>query len=234
MSFSRSAHSIVTTRPRVHKRWVFILLFLLGVILAAWLIYRSSPMVQLADARARWAANGYSDYRIIVKYELPLYSCEQDLEIRNGELDYRNQDSCRMTPIVGSNQGIMEMLTVAGLFARVEGAITAPECGPNGCVCDGPVTADVIYEPEMGYPQQIVYRLAPENRWRYIEFWTAQVSGAPPCPPASYIGQHIEVISLNPLKPKVEIDAGNLLEELTPKVGDSTPEVKPTFPPTFR
>lgn len=252
MSISKSAFSTVTTRPPARRRWRVLLILFLVIAVAAFVVYRTTPLARLADARAQWASNGLSDYRIIVEYELPLYSCQQDLDVRNGEVDYRNQDSCRMTPVLGANQGIMEMLTVNGLFARVEQAVTTPECGPNGCVCDGPITVDVTYDAEMGYPQVLNYRLAPEDRWRSLEFWLAQISGSPPCPPASYIGQIITVTSLEPLKPQVEMgnlfgeatpeldppkptmEMGNLLDELTPDVESATPEVKPTFPPTIR
>ncbi len=140
-----------------------------------------------------------------------------------------------MTPIMGSNQGIMEMLTVAELFARAERAISAPECGPNGCICDGPIIVDVVYDSALGYPQRLDYRVSPENRWRYLEFWLSQFSGAPPCRPVTYVGQSITVVTLKPLKPPVNL--GGLVDDLTPEATTEdagTPEAKPTFPLTIR
>lgn len=150
----------------------------------------------LNSARERWADQKISDYRIAVEYSVPLFSCQQDIEVRNEVVDYKHKDSCAISVMRTG-----DYFTVSALFQRVEDSINAPQCGLNGCACDGPISIDVTYHPEQGYPQQIVYQLHPERRWFYAEYWQALLNGTlQQCPPIDYIGETITVESLTPLE----------------------------------
>src|SRR5262245_22576404 len=146
MNSSESAHSTKTThlRARNIKHWFtlrrLILVICLFVILIALLaFYLTSPTNQLVRARALWASNGYASYRIVVKYEIPLYQCEQDFEVRDEIITYRHKDECRVSPVAGSSAGLLEPMTVSALFRRIETNLNNPPCGQNWCLCDGPV-----------------------------------------------------------------------------------------------
>ena len=89
-----------------------------------------------------------------------------------------------------------------------------PQCGPNGCICDGPIVMDVIYDPEHGYPKQITYTLRQDLRSRDLQYWLALLDGSlANCPQVTYIGQTIRVTSLEALPPLVE-----QLSEATPEI----------------
>jgi hypothetical protein len=155
-----------------------------------------SPASDLETARERWAEQGITAYRITVEYSVPLFSCQQDMEVRNEVVDYKHTDRCSLNPT-----RTPRYFTVSDLFQRIEDSLNAPQCGPNGCACDGPIAVAVTYHPELGYPQQIVYQLRPDRRWLYGEYWQALLNGElQRCPPTTYIGETITVRSLTPLE----------------------------------
>jgi hypothetical protein len=169
-------------------------------LVAGYLIYRSLPSTQLANARARWQTGGTDDYRIVVHYHVPLYECVQDFDVRDGQVDTLHRNECPVNPVVGSSGGLSARFTVEALFDRIAGDLENPQCGPNGCVCDGPIGLNVRYDAALGYPVEIASRTMPELRWRYPEYWTAQLSGGLNCPPTNFVGDIITVESLTPLK----------------------------------
>lgn len=177
----------------------------------------------LDSARERWAAQSISHYRIVIEYSVPLFNCQQDIEVRNEVVDYKHQDSCAIS--VTQTQ---EYFTISNLFQRIEDYINSPLCGPNGCACDGPISVDVAYHPEQGYPQQIVYQLHPERRWFYGEYWQALLSGTlQQCPPINYIGETITVQSLAPLE-----STGPIPDPSVEKAPTAISEITPTLSPT--
>ncbi len=203
---------------------------LLPVLLIAALVFRQAdPINDLQTAKAKWAANGISDYRIVVEYKRPYLTCLQDFEVRETYIGYKYKDTCNMGSGVTGNRSTT-WPTVANLFDRIEAAQTNPQCGPNGCVCDGPIEVTAVYDPQYGYPQQITYTLRQDLRSRDLAYWLAMLDGSlANCPQVTYIGQTISVISLVPIPPLVEN-----LTEATPEVGvgnptkpDVTPEATP-------
>jgi hypothetical protein len=188
---------------------------LLALLLFVIILTITAPARALAESKARWAAQGYSDYRIVVKYALPLYDCVQDFEVRGGEIAYRHKDECSLTPVAGNNNGLFEPLIVPALFQRIDETLNTPVCGPNGCLCDGPLGVEVSYNGPLGYPQQITYRLMPDARWRYPDYWLVRFTGSLNCPTTGkntlggYAGPVITVTSLTSLKPE-QPDGGGL------------------------
>lgn len=169
----------------------FIILFL---VLA---LRQTDPLTELAAAQERWAAQGISDYRILVEFKRPFNTCRQDFKVQGATIAYKFADSCTLGAVaIGGNDD--RLPTVARLFAQVEGSLKNPQCGQNGCVCDGPVEVTVTYDPQRGYPQQIIYELRPDLRWRYLDYWIAQLNGSLAlCPPTAYVGQTITVLELD-------------------------------------
>lgn len=200
------AFDIVTKRQRL--RW---LLIVSGLWLLTGFVLQADPLTELDAAKARWQAAGITDYRIAVTFERPYASCQQNFDVRGAEISRKHKDSCSVGGAITSKPG-MVWPTVNNLFARIEDGLKNPQCGPNGCVCDGPVEMTVTYDPERGYPLEIVYTLRQDLRRRDIQYWLAMLDGTlANCPPVTYIGQTIRVTSLETLAPLVEA----LTEEAT-------------------
>lgn len=189
-------------RFRLSRRAVWIGLASGGLLAAAALIgWLTSPERALSAAQARWETAAIRDYRIVVVWDRELLDCEQDFEVRGGAVSYRHKDTCNIGP--GAVGRTPALPTVAFLFERVETALNEPVCGQNGCICDGPIETQVDYDPARGYPARIQTVLRPDWRWRDPAFWLAGVRGdLAACPPTVFIGQTIQVSSLEPLKPE--------------------------------
>lgn len=200
-------------------------LLLLGAVIAALLGYDSLPTTQFAAAQARWTASGTDDYRIVVAYSVPLYECEQDFEVRDGKVSYRHRDECPTNPVAGASGGLANLYTVQRLFERIDETLNGPSCGPNGCICDGPIQLEVVYHPQLGYPQRITWALGQGQRWRYIDFWLAQLSGRVQCPPVTYLGETIEVLSLEALQLEATPDVDALAEPQATKPAVTPPSL---------
>ena len=199
------------------------LLPILFIVLSVFRQY--DPINDLETAKARWAATGITDYRIVVQYKRPYSSCLQDFDVRSTNIGRKHKDTCNMGgPAFGRPHTTLP--SVADLFARIENGQNNPPCGPNGCICDGPIEMAVTYDPERGYPTQITYTLRQDLRNRDLGYWLAMLDGSlANCPQVTYIGQTISVTSLEPIPPLVDN-----LTEATPEVGvgqTSKPEAIP-------
>ena len=223
-------HFVHNLIPRIPRRRLLAACAFLPVCFILLLIVRQSdPITDLETAKARWAATGITDYRITVEFQRPYLTCQQDFEVRSETISHKYKDTCSMGGAVTGSRNT-GWPTVANLFARIEDAQANPQCGPNGCICDGPIEMQAIYDPERGYPQQISYTLRQDLRSRNLEYWLAMLNGTlANCPQVTYIGQTIAVKSLNPLPPLVE-----QLSESTPELNigaptkpEATPETTP-------
>ena len=157
---------------------------------------QADPLAELQVAQTLWAAQHISDYRIVVEYKRPFNTCQQDFKVQGDAIGFRYADTCTLgAAAIDGNEDTLP--TVARLFTQLEADLKTAQCGQNGCVCDGPVQISVTYDPQRGYPQHITYELRPDLRWRYLEYWLAQVNGTlAQCPPTAYVGQTITVLSL--------------------------------------
>lgn len=184
------------TNVPVRKRWLLAASLIFVMLLLPLVLRQSDPLSELAAAQTRWTALGISDYRIVVEYQRPFNTCQQDFKVQGDSIGYKYVDSCTLgAAAIGGNDDTLP--TVARLFALIEDSLNHPQCGQNGCVCDGPVQISVAYDPQRGYPQHITYELRPDLRWRYLEYWLARLNGSlAQCPPTAYVGQTITVLSL--------------------------------------
>lgn len=233
MNTLKSVHSTVTipqfvhnNMPHISRRWLLTACALFPILFITLLVLRQSdPITDLEAARARWAATGITDYRIKVEFQRPYSTCQQDFTVRGASIAYKYKDSCRSVGVITGNRATL-WPTVENLFGRIEDAQKNAQCGPNGCVCDGPIEVTAIYHPDKGYPQQITYTLRQDLRTRDLQYWIAMLDGTlGNCPQVTYIGQTINVVSLEPLDPLVE-----QLSEPTPEVGVGSP-FKPELTP---
>ncbi len=239
MNISKSAHSIATIPHFVHnlnlhlpRRRLLAACALLSILFIALLVFRQSdPINDLETAKARWSATGITDYRIVVEYKRPYITCLQDFDMRGTNIGYKHKDTCNMGGAITGNRSTT-WPTVTNLFDRIENGQANPQCGPNGCICDGPIEMTVTYDPERGYPTQINYTLRQDLRNRDLGYWQAMLDGSlANCPQVTYIGQTINVTALTELPPLVdslaeptaEVDVGNPIKpEVTP---EATPQI---------
>lgn len=185
-------------RQRFAFRRVLGVVLLLALAVSAALLITQAPGGQLAAARARWAAAGTADYRIVVEISSTFYRCEQDFEVRGGQVGEMYANRCPTNPVMGSSSGSAARYTVEALFQRVADHLAAgAPCGPNGCACDGTIGLDVDYDPTFGYPTRIAEVLRPETRFLSLEFWGAFLRGGPQCPAQGYDGTTLQVRSLS-------------------------------------
>src|SRR4051812_48281240 len=105
-------------RRRLLAACAFLLIFFM--LLLALMVRQSDPINDLEAAKARWNATGISDYRIVVEFQRPYSSCQQDFEVRGSNISHKYKDSCYVGPAVTRPR--VDWPTVANLFARVENA----------------------------------------------------------------------------------------------------------------
>lgn len=168
-----------------------------------------------------------TDYRIVVTFERPYSTCQQDFDVRGNNIDYRHKDSCSVGGAITQKPGLVYP-TVDNLFVRIEDALNTPQCGPNGCVCDGPIEMTTTYDATYGYPLEIVYTLRTDLRTRDLQYWLALLDGSlANCPVITYGGQTIRVTSLEPLKPLVQQLAEATKEPLLGDGANEKPKTRP-------
>jgi hypothetical protein len=164
----------------------------------AGLLIASLALVWLALARLGaststpqrlWATRSFDHYRLVY-HVTGLVDCQVDAEVRH-ESVVQSQTS----PAGGA---FCALMSVSGLFERVEKLRDGLRCGPNGCECDGPIVLTVDYDRQLGYPTLIERRLRPDLRWQYPGYWLKGLF-AGGCTAVGYISSKIEVLSLTAL-----------------------------------
>ncbi len=214
---------MLLSRRRLLAACIFLIILLVLIIA----LRQDNPIGELERAKTRWELSAIQNYRIVVTFERPYNTCQQDFEVRGTDIGYKHKDSCSVGSAVAGKPA-MNWPTVANLFARVEDGLKNPQCGSNGCVCDGPIEMLVTYDPERGYPRQIVYTLRQDLRTRDLQYWLALLGGSlANCPPVTYVGQTISVTSLEALAPLVEQLADPTKEPLISDGEAAKPEATP-------
>ena len=153
--------------------------------------YWPTPRNELAVARSRWQARSFDQYQLSVEYTSSLGRCRQTVEVADNQIVQVATNSC-LYPA---------KTTVAELFAMIEPYVRSQPCGPNGCACDGHMTADVLYDPQFGFPQKIVIHSQIAGRWMHLDYWRNlwENHGRLRCAVAGYRGPHLDVVSLVPM-----------------------------------
>jgi hypothetical protein len=149
--------------------------------------FSNTSINQLAAAKKNWAAQNVTHYRLTLNYSQ--HDCQQEVEIKEQKVIAVNQNTCSTIP----------PQTVTDLFTQIESAANGEECGPNGCACDGPVRIDAIYDAKYGYPNQLDFRLKPEQRWLYFDYWRTQFLGEY-CTLIGFVNRKITVSAFTPIK----------------------------------
>ncbi len=129
---------------------------------------RRARHADLSQARVRWEAQGFSNYRLSIQLQPsddPV--CEVVFEVRVASPPTAVLDTCAMRNDSNLQYFIDTHGSVPDLFNYIEGEIDQwGGCGPNGCGCDGRRIVEVLYDREHGYPQRFAER--------YQHDWTTQ------------------------------------------------------------
>jgi hypothetical protein len=164
---------------------------LFAALLAGGLLWLSLPKLAIIPPtpQARWARRTFTHYRL--DYHISgLVDCSVEADVEAEVVS-----SSQTTPLGG---GFCAIMSVTGLFERIDKLAEGPRCGPNGCGCDGPITMEVVYDDSLGYPHLIERQVRPDLRWQYFEYWVHQmVQGG--CTAVGYLGTKIEVSAPIPL-----------------------------------
>jgi hypothetical protein len=96
--------------------------------------------------------------------------CEQDLEIRNDRVQTVYQNQCAQPPI----------WTVPRLFSWVRQlGQPAGLCYPSSlqCTCRVSTHLQVLFDPQLGYPRQVLYEWGLRPNWESLDYWQSLVLG---------------------------------------------------------
>jgi hypothetical protein len=104
---------------------------------ASWTV--ANQLKELDTVRAKWEARTFTRYRLVIE-TTSLRDCREDVEVKDEVVTTIFENSCGATR------------TITDLFNYVESTITSRECGPNGCECDGVISVEAAYHPQLGYP----------------------------------------------------------------------------------
>jgi hypothetical protein len=172
---------------------------LISGIVAVAVVPNSLAQQELAKAQSRWAARDFKRYRMVVETDNGFSEpCRQEVEIQNEKVINVLQNCKKPTPFQEQ-----PTVAIADLFNELEKYSSKTECGPNGCSCDGVISADVSYDPQLGYPRQIELKL---KRLNFVEQWMhpqgrreaiAKLRGGS-CTLIGFVESKFTVVSLTP------------------------------------
>jgi hypothetical protein len=137
------------------------------------------------QARARWNARPFSNYRLVAQDG----QCTYNVLVRKGQVNAGLSDGC-----------VFRARTVDTLFTIIErNRQLNAVCGPRGCLCQILTRVQASYHPELGYPTEI--RIAAElyPNWSNPDVWRTMLATgrSPECGAAS--GRSIQVLAVEPL-----------------------------------
>ena len=117
------------------------------------------------DAQARWHARPFASYRIAIRVEYGGNSCTQELETQGEQLGRIVANSCRVSWI--------GLSTVARLFEISELLDRPTPCYTlvQSCSCYRVLQRAIAYDPQLGYPQAIVYRRVAQPNVTSPVYW---------------------------------------------------------------
>jgi hypothetical protein len=185
---------------RLRLRWVTVGLTLVGalVVIFALIDRTSTPGVRSGQMRAEqmWYAQSRHHYRIVIRQRTRTGVCEQDLEIRDDRVQTVHLNQCAQPP----------RWTVPRLFSWVK-QLSQPAslCYPSSlqCTCRVSTHLQVQFDPQSGYPKQVLYEWGLRPNWESLHYWQSLVfnSDRTDCARRTRGGGTVEltVVSLTPL-----------------------------------
>ncbi|HEY3230636.1 MAG TPA: hypothetical protein VGJ87_15535, partial [Roseiflexaceae bacterium] len=135
-----------------------------GCGLIGMLIDRPSSGTRLAEAKARWVARPFSEYRLVIQEQTRGGTCDQDVQIQDEQIQRVFQNGCVRLP----------SWTISNLFTWAEQlADYKIRCYPTDvtCVCHAIYTKHAVFDPHLGYPQSVIYEWQLQPNWAYLNHW---------------------------------------------------------------
>lgn len=148
---------------RMRSRSLLGAIALLLVLAACMVVLLAAPNAEShrqarADAMNRWAKRDFTRYRMVLEED----DCTADYEVRAEQVAWGHEVPC----------GRGQPRAVSNLFALIEREADEAVCHGSVCACQRHTTIDVRYDPQLGYPQQIVIRARLWPNWRDAEYWS--------------------------------------------------------------
>jgi len=180
-------------------KWLscLIMVFIIFV-LSAVIFFTVAPkqiFVEMRDemdhSKALWEDQGIRSYRFLVRYDDSFLTCEEDILVTDGE-----------AAVISSNckQNHRPPRTIPDLFSKIKAVIDERKCGFNGCRCDGPIVAKVVYDQEFGFPKETKFDIQPEQSKLYVEYWLSKRSFIPqPCTLLGLVAPTYEIKDFEPI-----------------------------------
>src|SRR4051812_24035693 len=118
---------------------------------------------QRLAAQELWAARPFTNYRVTIAIERMQQVCVQELEVRDERAQAIN-DTCDIS--------WLSSMTVPRLFEFSSWMEHAPDCYPSSgnCSCERVRIGRIVYDPQLGYPQQIVWERRVEMNLDNLDF----------------------------------------------------------------
>lgn len=125
---------------------------------------RPAQREELARARQQWNAQLLNDYRIVIQHQTRTGVCEQDLEVRDGQIHTVHRNQCNQPP----------NWTVSRLFdwvAQLEQPASICYPSTNQCTCRVSSIVRVSFDPQLGYPKHVRYDWGLRPYWENVQYW---------------------------------------------------------------
>jgi hypothetical protein len=159
------------------------------LLLAVFAFFGAQPLLahtQYEQARERWAARPFGNYRLVAQDG----QCTYNVLVRNGQVNAGLSDGC-----------VFRARTIDTLFMIIErNRQLNTVCGQRGCLCQVLTRVRAAYHPEYGYPTQIQIAAEQYPNWSSPDVWRSMLATGrvPACGATS--GRSIDVLSVEPLR----------------------------------
>jgi Family of unknown function (DUF6174) len=150
----------------MRKRSLLIIAGALALTIAGLLLWRSMGNAgeRLDAARALWAGRPFQSYQIALFHQTNLGICEQEIVAQDERQTQALRNTCGQPP----------SWTVTKLFNWINELQNTPtRCYPDQimCACQIRTSTVVTYDPELGYPQRIVYEWRKQPNLTNLDYW---------------------------------------------------------------
>jgi hypothetical protein len=171
---------------------------LVGLILSVGLMgVTAAPPSRLAQRIANehlWESRPATNYRMVVQVMMSGRNCLQEIEVRAAE-HVLLHDTCGTMWLAS-----MSIDRMFELSKRLE---NAPECFPSSanCICRRVRVGKVTYDPQLGYPGELIWRRELRPNFEHPDFWLRvwDTQAIPRCTSASR-SLSLTVLSMTLLK----------------------------------
>lgn len=174
------------------------LLLTLALFIAAYGLLGMMPWPQTRHdqrlgAETLWNTRPFANYRVTVQIERLQHVCFQELEVQGDKVHTLN-DTCDMSWLAS--------MTVSRLFELSSWMEQGPDCYPSvgNCSCQRVRLGRIAYDPQLGYPREIVWQRKVQANVDHLDFWQRlwEAQSLPNCS-AAMRPVRIVVLSLAPL-----------------------------------